>query len=176
MTDPGPAPIPGSTMTMTYPRAPTRTTIPVPARSKQRSSSLVDPQPKKKQKGESIPESRLTTNPNAEHSTSLPIPSDARSGDMNSDDSDGDAASGEAINYNHGMITAPPSTPPLTLTPNPKAPPSPPMRILHAVPTAPLHEISRPWTNADDQDAMGNFETDTRSYGPTWSNQPSSRT
>ena len=77
MTDPGPDPIAGTTTVMTHPRVTTRTTIPVPARSKQRSSSLIDPQPKKKQKGESIPESRLTTNPSAEHSGSRPIPPDA---------------------------------------------------------------------------------------------------
>ena len=159
MPDPGPAPISGTTTTMTHPRVPTRTTIPVPARSKQRSSSLIDPQPKKKQKGESIPESRFTTNPSAEHSASLPIPSDARSGDMNS-------AASESINYHHGTVTAPLSTPTLTLTPNPKAPPSPPLRILHPVPTAPLHEISRPWTNAHDQELIS-MKQDTKSR-PSW--------
>ena len=99
ITDPGPTPTPGSTTTITFPTAPTRTTTPVPVRSKQRSSSLVDPQPKKKQKGESIPEPRLAHNLDAVHSTSLPILSEARSTDMNSDDSDGEAASREDISY-----------------------------------------------------------------------------
>ena len=150
MTDPGPNPIPGSTTTITFPTAPTRTTTPVPVRSKQRSSSLVDPQPKKKQKGESIPEPRLTHNPDADHSTSLPIISDARSGDMNSDDSDGEAASREDISYIHGG-KARPRTPPLTLTPNPKATPPDP---------------ARPWTHADDQELIG-MKQDTKSR-PSW--------
>ena len=165
MTDPGPNPIPGSTTTITFPTAPTRTTTPVPVRSKQRSSSLVDPQPKKKQKGESIPEPRLAHNLDAVHSTSLPIISDARSGDINSDDSDGEAASREDISYIHGG-KARPRTPPLTLTPNPKAPPSPQMHILHAIPAATPPDPARPWTHADDQELIG-MKQDTKSR-PSW--------
>ena len=166
VTDPGPTPTPGSTTTITFPTAPTRTTTPVPVRSKQRSSSLVDPQPKKKQKGESIPEPRLAHNLDAVHSTSLPIISDARSADMNSDDSDGEAASREDISYIHGG-KARPRTPPLTLTPNPKAPPSPQMHITHAIPannTPP--DPARPWTHADDQELIG-MKQDTKSR-PSW--------
>ena len=85
---------------------------------------------------------------------------------MNSDDSDGDAASREDLNYIHGGKAAPPRPPPLTLTPNPKAPPSPPMRILHAVPAAPPTEMARPWTNADDQELIG-MKQDTKSR-PSW--------
>ena len=165
MTDPGPNPTPGSATTITFPTAPTRTTTPVPVRSKQRSSSLVDPQPKKKQKGESIPEPRLAHNPDAVHSTSLPIISDARSGDMNSDDSDGEAVSREDISYIHGG-KARPRTPPLTLTPNPKAPPSPPMHIFHAIPAATPPDPARPWTHADDQELIG-MKQDTKSR-PSW--------
>ena len=165
MTDPGPNPTPGSATTFTFPTAPTRTTTPVPVRSKQRSSSLVDPQPKKKQKGESIPEPRLAHNPDAVHSTSVPIISDARSGDMNSDDSDGEAVSREDISYIHGG-KARPRTPPLTLTPNPKAPPSPPMHIFHAIPAATPPDPARPWTHADDQELIG-MKQDTKSR-PSW--------
>ena len=165
MTDPGPNPTPGSTTTITFPTAPTRTTTPVPVRSKQRSSSLVDPQPKKKQKGESIPEPRLAHNLDAVHSTSLPIISDARSADMNSDDSDGEAASREDISYIHGG-KARPRTPPLTLTPNPKAPPSPQMHITHAIPANTPPDPARPWTHADDQELIG-MKQDTKSR-PSW--------
>jgi hypothetical protein len=173
MTDPGPDPSPGTTAVMSYPRAPTRTTIPVPARSKQRTSSLTDPQPKKKQKSESIPESRIITDPNTAHSISLPIPSErdsaieARSRELNSDDSDGDAGSGDAINYHHGIATAPAATPSLTLTPNPKAPPSPSLRILHSSPTDPsMGHTLRPWTPADDQELIS-MKQDTKSR-PSW--------
>ena len=125
----------------------------------------MDPQPKKKQKGESIPEPRLAHNPDADHSTSLPIISDTRSGDMNSDDSDGEAASREDINYTHAA-KARPRTPPLTLTPNPKAPPSPHMHILHATTVAPPLDPARPWTHADDQELVG-MKQDTKSR-PSW--------
>jgi hypothetical protein len=159
MTDPGPAP--------------TRTTVPVPVRSKQRTSSLTDPQPKKKHKGESIPESRTTTDPNTAHSNPLPILSardsaiEARLSEQNSDDSDVDVGSGDAINYHHGAMTAPSSTPTLTLTPNPKAPPSPPLRILHSSPTDPsVGHTFRPWTPADDQELIS-MKQDTKSR-PSW--------
>ena len=161
MTDPGPATV------VTYPRESTRTTIPVPARSKQRTPSITDPQPKKKRKVESIPESRNTVDPSAAHSTSLPIPSGARPHDLNSDDSDGDVVSGEAINYHHSTVIAPPSTPTLTLTPNPKAPPSPPLRTVHTGPTDPSPgHTSRPWTPADDQELIS-MKQDTKSR-PSW--------
>lgn len=117
----------------------------------------------------SIPESRITVDPTTAHSTSLPIPSDTRSHDLNSDDSDGEAVSGEAINYHHGTVIAPPSTPTLTLTPNPKAPPSPPLRIfpLLAGPTDPSPgHTSRPWTPADDQELIS-MKQDTKSR-PSW--------
>ena len=167
MADPGPDPIAGAKTVMTHPRVTTRTTIPVPARSGQRSSSLTDPQPKKKQKGESAPDSSLTTNPTVGNSGSLPIPSDARSGDMNSDDSDGDAASGDVINYHHSTATAPPGTSTLTLTPNPKAPPSPSMRLLHPISADPPQDhTSRPWVNADDQDLIS-MKQGTKSR-PSW--------
>ena len=165
MTDPGPDPIPGPATTITFPTATTRTTTPVPVRSKQRSSSLVDPQPKKKQKGESIPEPRLVHNPDATHSTSLPIISDAHSGDMNSDDSDGEAVSREDTNYMHAGKARPP-TPPLTLTPNPKASQSPPVHIFHAIPAASPPDPARPWTQADDQELIG-MKQDTKSR-PSW--------
>ena len=191
MSDPGPDPSPGTTTVVEHPRLTTRTTIPVPARSKQRASSMIDPQPKKKQKGESIPESRITTNPNLGHSGTLPIPSDVPSGGPNSDDSDGDAASGAAsthpaadasaslrrpledtINYHHDaatnpVSTAPPRTSTLTLTPNPKAPPSPTMRILHRIAADPSRDPPfRPWTNADDQELIS-MKQDTKSR-PSW--------
>ena len=125
----------------------------------------MDPQPKKKQKGESIPEPRLAHNPDADHSTSLPIISDTRSGDMNSDDSDGEAASREDVTYTHAA-KARPRTPPLTLTPNPKAPSSPHMHILHATtvapPLDPPLDPARPWTHADDQELIG-MKKDTKS-------------
>ena len=77
--------------------------------------------------------------------------------------------SGEAINYHHGTVIAPPSTPTLTLTPNPKAPPSPPLRIfpLLAGPTDPSPgHTSRPWTPADDQELIS-MKQDTKSR-PSW--------
>ena len=169
MTDPGPTPIPESTTTITFPTAPTRTTTPVPIRSKQRAGPLVDPQPKKKQKGESIPEPRLAHHPDADHSTSLPVISDTRSGDMNSDDSDGEVVSREDGTYTHAA-KARPKTPPPTLTPNPTAPPSPHLHILHATtvatPPNPFLDQARPWTHADDQELIG-MKKDTKSR-PSW--------
>ena len=177
MADPGPDPIPG-TSTVTEPfRVVSRPTIPVPVRSKQRASSTVDPQPKKKQKGESIPESRVTTAPGGGHPGPLPITSEAPSGGPNSDDSDCDAASGAAsthhpvatLNYHHGtaantISTTPPGTSTLTLTPNPKAPPSPTFRVVQPNPADP--PPFRPWTNADDQELIS-MKQDTKSC-PSW--------
>ena len=75
--------------------------------------------------------------------------------------------SGDATNYHHGTAIAPPGTSTLTLTPNPNAPPSPTLRILHPIPTDPPHEYtSRPWTNADDQELIG-MKQDTKSR-PSW--------
>ena len=186
MTDPGPDPPRGTTPVVEHPRLTTRTTIPVPARSKQRVSSTIDPQPKKKHKGESFPESRLTPNPSIDHSGPLPIPSDVPSGD-----SDGDAASAaasphpavdastslrrhmeDAINYHHvatanPVSTAPPKTSTITLTPNPEAPPSPTIRILQPTLTDPPRDPPfRPWTNADDQELVS-MKQDTKSR-PSW--------
>ena len=191
MTDPGPDSTPGPTTVVEHPRLTTRTTVPVPARSKQRVSSTIDPQPKKKHKGESFPESRLTPNPSIGHSGPLPIPSDVPSGGPNSDDSDGDAASGaasthpavdattslrrhmeDAINYHHvatenPVSTAPPGTSTITLTPNPEAPPSPTIRILQPTTTDPPRAPPfRPWTNADDQELVS-MKQDTKSR-PSW--------
>ena len=191
MSDPGPDPTPGTTTVVEHPRLTTRPTIPVPARSKQRVSSTIDPQPKKKHKGESFPDSRLTPNPSLGHSGSLPIPSDVPSGGPNFDDSDGDAASGaasthpavdasaslrrhmeDAINYHHvttghPVSTAPPGTSTITLTPNPEAPPSPTIRILQPTSTDPSRDPPfRPWTNADDQELIS-MKQDTKSR-PSW--------
>jgi len=142
MTDPGPDPSPGTTAVMSYPRAPT-------------------------------PEFRIITDPNTAHSTPLPISSErdsaleARLRELNSDDSDGEVGSGDAINYHHGTAAAPTSTPTLTLTPNPKAPPSPPLRILHSSPTDPsVGHTFRPWTPADDQELIS-MKQDTKSR-PSW--------
>ena len=164
MTDHGTTPIPESTATITFPTAPTRTTTPVPVRSKQRAGPLVDPQPKKRQKGESIPEPRLTHHPDAAHSTSLPIISD-----MNSDDSDGEVVSRDDGTSTHAP-KARPKTPPATLTPKPTAPPSPHMHILPATtvatpPNPPLDQ-ARPWTHADDQELIS-MKKDTKSR-PSW--------
>ena len=84
---------------------------------------------------------------------------------MNSDDSEGEAASREDISYIRGG-KARPRTPPLTLTPNPKAPPSPQMHIVHAIPAATPPDPARPWTHADDQELIG-MKQDTKSR-PSW--------
>lgn len=139
-TDPAPDPNPDTTAVMSYPRATTRTTIPVPARSKQRASSLTDPQPKKKQRSDSLSESRVTTEPTTAHSTSLPISSERgptiearlRERELNSDGSDVEAGSGDAINYHRVTATVPVVTPTLTLTANPKALPSLSLRTLQS--------------------------------------------
>ena len=181
MTDPGPDPTPG-TSTVTEPfRVTSRPTIPVPVRSKQRASSTVDPQPKKKQKMVSIPESRVPPATGGGHPVPLPITSEAPSGGPNSDDSDCDAASGAAsahdhpaadLNYHYGTAanttsTTPPGTSTLTLTPNPKAPPSPTFRLIQPNPAdTPRDPPFRPWTNADDQELIS-MKQDTKSR-PSW--------
>ena len=108
----------------------------------------------------------------------LPITSEAISNALNSDDSDGDAASAAAsahdteVNYGHrgestSHVTIPPGTSTLTLTPNPKAPASPTYRILQPNPTDPPRDPPfRPWTNADDQELMS-MKQDTKSR-PSW--------
>ena len=59
-----------------------------------------------------------------------------------------------------------PPTPPLTLTPNPKASQSPPVHIFHAIPAASPPDPARPWTQADDQELIG-MKQDTKSR-PSW--------
>jgi hypothetical protein len=98
-------------------------------------------------------------------------------------DSDCDAASGAAsahdhldtdLNYGHRgdttsniTSTIPPGTSTLTLTPNPKAPPSPTFRILQPNPADPPRDPPfRPWTNADDQELIS-MKQDTKSR-PSW--------
>ena len=77
---------PGTLPAPDLPWATTRITTAVPVRSKQRATSTEDPQPKKKQRPASGPES--TSLP-----VSLPIISEIPRGGFNSDDSDDDAAS-----------------------------------------------------------------------------------
>ena len=84
---------------------------------------------------------------------------------MNSDDSDGEAVSREDTNYVHAGKARPP-TPPLTLTPNPKASQSPPVHIFHAIPTNSPPDPARPRTHADDQELIG-MKQDTKSR-PSW--------
>ena len=110
----------------------------------------------------------------------LLITSEVISNALNSDDSDGDAASAAAsahdteVNYGHRgettshvTSTIPPGTPTLTLTPNPKAPASPTYRTLQPNPTDPPRDPPfRPWTNADDQELMS-MKQDTKSR-PSW--------
>ena len=169
VTDHGTTPAPETRATITFPTAPTRTTTPVPVRSSQRAGNprldpLVDPQPKKRQKVESIPVSTFTHHPDAANSTSLPVISD-----MNSDDSEGEVLSRDDGASTHAP-KARPKTPSVTLTPNPTAPPSPHAHILPAatVTTTPLPPIdpARPWTHADDQELI-NMKKDTKSR-PSW--------
>ena len=168
---PTPIPSPVTPAEFSYPRAPTRTTIPVPVRSKQRASSLTDPQPKK-QRSDSLLESRITINPATAHSTLLPIPTEGgstiearlRERELNSDGSDVEDESREAISYHHISTTAPVETPTLTLTANPKALPVPSLSLRTTTDSAPGH--LRPWSNADDQE-LTNMKHDSRSR-PSW--------
>ena len=168
MTDPGPDPTPGNPSSTEPGRGKPRTTIPVPVRSKQRVSSTVDPQPKKRQKLSTLPETPMSMVTGGVTPGPLPITSEVISGALNSDDSDGDAASVAAsahdteVNYGHRgettshvTSTIPPGTSTLTLTPNPKAPASPTFRILQPNPADPPRDPPfRPWTNADDQELI----------------------
>ena len=78
------------------------------------------------------------------------------------------------LNYGHRgdttsniTSTIPPGTSTLTLTPNPKAPPSPTFRILQPNPADPPRDPPfRPWTNADDQELIS-MKQDTKSR-PSW--------
>ena len=180
MTDPGPDPTPGNPSSTEPGRGKPRTTIPVPVRSKQRVSSTVDPQPKKRQKVSTLPETPLSMATGGVNPGPLPITSEVISGGLNSDDSDGDAASVAAsahdteVNYGHRgdttshvTSTIPPGTSTLTLTPNPKAPASPTFRILQPNPADPPRDPPfRPWTNADDQELIS-MKQDTKSR-PSW--------
>ena len=148
------------------PRATTRITTPVPVRSKQRATSTEDPQPKKKQRSTSGPES--TTRP-----VSLPSISEIPRTGFNSDDSDDDAASKAHSAHDNSAIdlsrtttlpstttnTTPPGTStPLVLTPNPT------IRILQPTETSrpPSHTTYRPWSDIDDQELV-NLKNDTKS-------------
>ena len=176
MSDPDPNP--GNPSSIEPGRGMPRTTIPVPVRSKQRISSTVDPLPKKKQKLSNPPETSLSTAKGDVTPGPLPITSETVTNALNSDDSDGDAASAAAsvhdteVIYGHrgestSNVTIPPGNSTLTLTPNPKAPASPPHRILQPNPTDPPRDPPfRPWTNADDQELMS-MKQDTKSR-PSW--------
>lgn len=172
---PAPLPIsaptssPGPTDEISYPRASTRTTIPVPVRSKQRASSLTDPQPKKKHRSDSLPESRAIPEPNPVHSPSLPILSERsstiedrlRERELNSDGSDVEVESGTTTGYHPVSPIVPVVTPTLTLTAaNPKSLPSLSLRT----DSTPGH--LRPWNTADDQELTA-MKHDTRSR-PSW--------
>ena len=131
-----------------------RNTIPVPVRSKQRVSSTIDPQPKKRQKVSNPPDTPM---PMAKDTTTpgpLPIASEAVINALNSDDSDGDGASTAAsvhdteTHFAHrdestSHVTIPPGNSAITLTPNPKAPASPPSRSLPPTPTFPSMDQCR---------------------------------
>ena len=176
MSDPDPNP--GNPSSTEPGRGKPRTTIPVPVRSKQRVSSTVDPQPKKRQKLSTLPETPMSMVKGEVTPGPLPITSEVISNALNSDDSDGDAASAAAsahdteVNYGHrgettSHVTIPPGTSTLTLTPNPKAPASPTYRTLQLNPTDPPRDPPfRPWTNADDQELMS-MKQDTKSR-PSW--------
>ena len=180
MTDPDPNP--GNPSSAEPGRGKPRTTIPVPVRSKQRVSSTTDPQPKKRQKLSTLPETPMSMVKGGVTPGPLPITSEVISNALNSDDSDGDAASvaasahGTEVNYGHRgettshvTSTIPPGTSTLTLTPNPKAPASPTFRTLQPNPNPtdpPRDPPFRPWTNADDQELMS-MKQDTKSR-PSW--------
>ena len=162
MSDPDPNP--GNPSSTEPGRGKPRTTIPVPVRSKQRVPSTVDPQPKKRQKLSTPLETPMSMVKEEVTPGPLPITSEVISNALNSDDSDGNAASAAAsahdteVNYGHrgestSHVTIPPGTSTLTLTPNHKAPASPTHRILQPNPTDPPRDPPfRPWTNADDQE------------------------
>ena len=176
MSDPNPNPENPSTIPSG--REISRNTIPVPVRSKQRVSSTIDPQPKKRQKASNPPDTPVSR----EHDTSAPVPlpisSNALINTLNSDDSDGDGASTAASVHDIDPLSAhrdestshatiPPGTSAIMLTPNPKAPASPPSRNIPPTPMDPPRAPPfRPWTNADDQELIS-MKQDTKSR-PSW--------
>ena len=174
-------PIPDTSAVTDPPRAPTRPTIPVPVRSKQRVSSIDDPQPKKRQKASSISDVRLPTSAGCGRPGHLPIISEAPPADLDSDDSDADAASRAASTHDHiahdlndrlpppptTTSTAPPgsSTPIVTSNPHETAPAT--LHSIPPIPPDPPRDLPfRPWTNADDQE-LTNMKQDTKSR-PSW--------
>ena len=176
MTDPNPNP--DNPSCLPSGREISRNTIPVPVRSKQRVSSTFDPQPKKRQKTSNPPDTPVSRENDTSTPAPLPISSNARINELNSDDSDGDGASTAASVHepdphpaprdeSTSHITIPPGTSAITLTPNPKAPASPPSRNIpptHMDP--PRAPPFRPWTTADDQKLMS-MKQDTKSR-PSW--------
>ena len=163
MSDPNPSP--GNPSTITPGSEISRNTIPVPVRSKQRVSSTIDPQPKKRQKVSNPSDTPVSRANDTATPGPLPIATEAVINSLNSDDSDGDGASTAAsvhdteTNYAHrdvatSHVAIPPGTSAITLTPNPKAPASPPTRILQPNPMDPPRAPPfRPWTTADDSRA-----------------------
>ena len=155
-----------------------RNTIPVPVRSKQRVSSTVDPQPKKRQKLSNPATTPVSRVKEELPPGPLPITSEATPNALDSDDSDGDAASTAAsahdteVNPGHrgestSHVTIPPGTSTLTLTPNPKAPASPTYETFRTNPMDPPRAAPfRPWTTADDQE-LKSMKQDTKSR-PSW--------
>ena len=176
MSDPNPNP--GNPSSIPPGREISRNTIPVPVRSKQRVSSTIDPQPKKRQKVSNPPDTPVSRENDTSAPGPLPIASNALINALNSDDSEGDGASTAAsvhdteTHYAHrdestSHVTIPPGNSAITLTPNPKAPASPPPRSLPPNPMDPPRAPPfRPWTNADDQELMS-MKQDTKSR-PSW--------
>ena len=153
------------------PRVTTRTTIPFPVRSKQRSNPIEDPQPKKKQRSTSAPDS-------TSHPPPLPIISEIPRTGFNSDDSDEDAASKapsahetSALETGPTSTTTEPSTTHTTPPPETSTPlvltPNPTIRIIQPADTARgPGALIRPWTNIEDQELI-NLKNDTKSR-PSW--------
>ena len=148
----------------------TQTTIPVPARSKQRSNPVDDPQPKKKQRVTlSAPEPTARPPP-------LPIISDIPPNNLNSEDSDEDAASiapsaheTSAVDTGPARTTNPHPTPlPGTSTSIEPTPTTTTIRILQPADSArgPGSVSFRPWTDIEDQELI-NLKNDTKSR-PSW--------
>ena len=176
MSDPNPNP--DHPASIPSGREASRNTIPVPVRSKQRVSSTIDPQPKKRQKVSNPLDTAVSREPDTSAPAPLPISSDARINALNSDDSDGDGASTAASVHDPdppyalrdestSHVTIPPGNSAISLTPNPKAPASPPSRSLPPTPMDPPRAPPfRPWTNADDQELMS-MKQDTKSR-PSW--------
>jgi len=173
-----PDPNPGHPSGLDPGRGKPRNTIPVPVRSKQRVSSTVDPQPKKRQKLSNPATTPVSMVKEELRPGPLPITSEATPNALNSDDSDGDAASTAAsahdteVNPGHrgestSHVTIPPGTSTLTLTPNPKAPASPPYETFRTNPMDPPRAAPfRPWTTADDKE-LKSMKQDTKSR-PSW--------